>query len=173
MAFSDEAIGTIETGEVLRLGVIDGVPFALVKEERDGLLSTVSEYYVLYGEEKTGPYDEVGGGKFTFSPDGKTIAYTAKKDDKWHVIKGKEKIGSYDDVWGARFLSDNKTLAYVAEIKNKWHVFVGKEKLAPYDAIYCLNFLDDGKTPCYAGFIGDKRWVLILTFRLIVKLLPT
>jgi len=28
------------------------VPFALIKEERDGLLSTVSEYYVLYGEEK-------------------------------------------------------------------------------------------------------------------------
>lgn len=73
IAFSDEVIGAIEGGEVLTLGAIEGTPYALVKEERDGLLSTISEYYVLYGEEKAGPYDEVAYNDIIISPDGKIL----------------------------------------------------------------------------------------------------
>jgi len=139
IAFSDDVIGTIESGEVLRLGAIDGVPFALVKEEREGLLSTINEYYVLHGEEKIGPYDNVQN--LTLSPDSKTIAYAAEIDGKYYIIRGKEKMGPYDEVVGhLRFSPDGKTIAYSAKIGNQWYVMKGKEKLGFYDDVREIIF---------------------------------
>lgn len=104
MAFSDEVIGLIETGEVLRLGAIDGVSFALVKEEREGLLSIISEYYVLYGKEKAVPYDEVYN--FTLSPNGKAIAYEAIIDDNGYLMKNGQKMAQDNVCWIPTFSRD-------------------------------------------------------------------
>ena len=104
MAFSDEVIGLIETGEVLRLGAIDGVSFALVKEEREGLLSIISEYYGLYGKEKAVPYDEVYN--FTLSPNGKAIAYEAIIDDNGYLMKNGQKMAQDNVCWIPTFSRD-------------------------------------------------------------------
>jgi roadblock/LC7 domain-containing protein len=62
-----------------------------------------------------GPYDERVWP--VFSPDGKTLAYTAEIDGKWYVVNGKEKAGPYDDIsYSLTFSPDGKTLAYRAEI---------------------------------------------------------
>ena len=117
LAFSDEEIGAIETGEVLRLGAIDGVPFALIKEERDGLLSTVSEYYLLYGKEKAGPYDVTDQAPFhyIFSPDSKTLACNySRQEGGSYLIVGKEKLGPYSSIYSCRFSPDSKVLGFSA-----------------------------------------------------------
>ncbi|HOK00154.1 MAG TPA: hypothetical protein PLW34_11415, partial [Termitinemataceae bacterium] len=94
---AQEIVGTT-TEDILQIGVIDGkTPVYVSKTIREGLISTIVEYYVTIGKEKAGPYDDVGW--LTFSPDGKTLAYGAKIDNKWYLIAGKEKAGPYDVFW--------------------------------------------------------------------------
>ena len=54
-----------------------------------------------------------------FSPDGKTLAYTAKIDGKWYVIAGKEKAVHMNIYFSLTFSPDGKTLAYTAKIDGK------------------------------------------------------
>ena len=71
--------------------------------------------YVIYGNDKYGPYDDIG--KLQFSPDGKTLAYGVKIDDKWYFISGNDKYGPYDEIDDLQFSPDGKTLAYGVKIK--------------------------------------------------------
>jgi len=70
--------------------------------------------YVIYGNDKYGPYDKIG--KLQFSPDGKTLAYRVKIDDKWYVISGNDKYGPYDYLEYLQFSPDGKNLAYKVKI---------------------------------------------------------
>lgn len=84
--FADKQIGIItdfvkNESHILGVGIADdNVPVFVVREERDGYVSTVAECFVIYGKEKVGPFDSVDG--YTFSPDGKTISYLAIIDRK-------------------------------------------------------------------------------------------
>ncbi|TCW61870.1 WD40 repeat domain-containing protein [Treponema sp. J25] len=125
---AQKIVGTT-TEDILQIGVIDGkTPVYVSKTIKEGLISTIVEYYVTIGKEKAGPYDVVG--RLTFSPDGKTLAYGAQIDNKWCVFAGKEKAGPYDGVGWLTFSPDGKTLAYKAEIDEEYYTKIltnGKE----------------------------------------------
>jgi len=144
---------------MIYLGAIDKTtPVYIIRKDTEGLISTIKEYYYYIGEEKNGPYDEYGWP--VFSPDGKTLAYTAKIDGKWYVIAGKEKAGPYDNCDQLTFSPDGKTLAYTAKIDGKWYVIAGKEKAGPYDKCDDLTFSPDGKTLAYTAKI-DGKWYVV------------
>src|SRR5574344_21225 len=144
---------------MIYLGAIDKTtPVYIIRKDTEGLISTIKEYYYYIGEEKTGPYDKCGWP--VFSPDGKTLAYTAKIDGKNYVIAGKEKVGPYNWCYDLTFSPDGKTLAYTAEIDGKLYVIAGKEKAGPYNWCCFLTFSPDGKTLAYQAII-DCEWYVI------------
>ena len=162
--FADRQIGTIpnfveDESDILEVGVVNNdVPVLCVREEREGFVSTIKEYFVMYGKEKIGPFDEVRL-PYYFSPDGKTLAYCAEIDGKWYLYVGKEKIGPFDNVGSFEFSPDGKTLAYEAEIDGKIYLYVGKEKIGPFDFVESFKFSPDGKTLAYSAKI-DEKWYL-------------
>ena len=86
--FADKQIGLVPSSvknesDIFQVGVLENnTPVLVVKEEREGFVSTITEYFVIYGKEKIGPFDYVG--YTTFSPDSKTLSFTAKIDGKWY-----------------------------------------------------------------------------------------
>ena len=131
--FADKQIGLVPSSvknesDIFQVGVLENnIPVLVVKEEREGFVSTITEYFVIYGKEKIGPFDDVLS--LIFSPDGKTFSFIAKVDGKCYVFVDKEKIGPFDDVDFPTFSPDGKTFSFRAVIDGKWYLFVGKEKV--------------------------------------------
>ena len=125
LLFADKQIGLVPSSvknerEVFQVGVLeDDTPVLVVKEEREGFVSTITEYFVIYGKEKIGPFDDVDD--LNFSPDGKNLIYKAKIDRKWYLFVGKERVGPFDFVDFPTFSPDGKSLVYEAEIDGKWY----------------------------------------------------
>ena len=165
--FADRQIGTVpnfvkDESDILEVCVDeDNVPALIVKEEREGFVSTITEYFVIYGKEKLGPYYRVNSFTFTFFPNGKTLLYTATIDGKRYAYVGKEKIGPFDDEGFPEFSPDGKALAYRAKIGEKWYLYVGKEKLGPFDNVGLPEFSPDGKTLAYSAEIDGKEYLYI------------
>ena len=163
LLFADKQIGLVPSSvknerDILQVGVLESdIPVLVVKEEREGFVSTITEYFVIYDKEKIGPFDDVYSTEF--SPDGKNLAYSAKIDGKYYLFVGKEKIGPFDFVYFPKFSPDGKNLAYTAKIDEKWYLFSGKEKIGTFDDVYSPEFSPDGKNLAYKAKIDEKLYV--------------
>ena len=161
--FADKQIGLVPSSvknesDIFQVGVLENnIPVLVVKEEREGFVSTITEYFVIYGKEKIGPFD--GAYFLTFSPDSKTLSFEAKVDRKWYFFVGKEKIGPFDYVGYPEFSPDSETLSFTARsrIDVKWYLFVGKEKIGPFDYVYHPTFSPDSKTFGFEAEV-DGKW---------------
>ena len=66
LLFADKQIGLVPSSvknerDILQVRVLEGdIPVLVVKEEREGFVSTITEYFVIYGKERVGPFDDVG-----------------------------------------------------------------------------------------------------------------
>lgn len=149
--FADKQIGLVPSSvknenDIFQVGVLENnIPVLVVKEEREGFVSTITEYFVIYGKEKIGPFDDVY--TESFSPDSKTLSFTAKIDGKWSLFVGREKIGSFDNISYSEFSPDSKTLGFAPEIDGKWYekVFFNSQT---YTGSICGNkvvYIKDGK----------------------------
>lgn len=58
--------------------------------------------------------EDVQIGRFTFSPDGKTVAYYARKPAKWFVVVGEKKGEDFDGVRAPTFSPDGRKVAFGA-----------------------------------------------------------
>ena len=163
LLFADKQIGLVPSSvknerDILQVGVLEGdIPVLVLKEEREGFVSTITEYFVIYDKEKAGPFDDIDTYYTHFSPDGKNLVYSARIDRKEYLFIGKEKIGPFDKVYFPEFSPDGKNLAYSAEIDGKWYLFIGKEKIGPFDNVYSPEFSPDGKNLAYKAKI-DGKW---------------
>ena len=125
LLFADKQIGLVPSSvknerNVFQVGVLEGdIPVLVMKEEREGFVSTITEYFVIYDKEKIGPFDDVYSPEF--SPDGKNLAYSAEINGKWYLFVGKEKAGPFDYVGYLQFSPDGKTLSFRTEIDKKWY----------------------------------------------------
>lgn len=127
LLFADKQIGLVPSSvknerNVFQVGVLEGdIPVLVMKEEREGFVSTITEYFVIYDKEKAGPFDDIDTYYTHFSPDGKNLAYSAEINGKWYLFVGKEKAGPFDYVGYLQFSPDGKTLSFRTEIDKKWY----------------------------------------------------
>ena len=100
---------------------------------------------------------------FTISPDGRRVAYWAKKDNKLSVVVDGEEGKLYDRVSVLIFSPDGKRVAYGAGMGDKWMVVVDGAEGKLYDGIRRGGpiFSPDGKRVAYGARIGDK-WMVVV-----------
>ncbi|MCX7950242.1 MAG: WD40 repeat domain-containing protein [Treponemataceae bacterium] len=162
-SFAQEKVMLGKGEEITTIGLLNGAtPVYVVRQLREGLISTIKKYYVVTGNEKAGPYDDVDD--LTFSPDGKVLAYRVEIGGQWYVITGNEKAGPYDDVWGLAFSPDGKMLVYAVEVDGQWYMMDGKEKTGPYkyEDIGPLTFSPDGIALVYRAKINGTWYSKVL-----------
>jgi len=119
---------------------------------------------VAYGDKNGYPYkwlvivDGQAGPEYdaietpVFSPDGKHVAYWAKKGDKSFIVVDGQVGAEYDYVGDIVFSSDGKRMAYEVEKGDKRFVIVDGKAKPEYDGIACEPiFLKDGTVEYIAG----------------------
>ena len=87
-------------------------------------------------------YDDIMKGTPVFSPDGKRVAYSARKGGRWFVVVDGQAGPEYDGIMAGTpvFSPDGKRLAYVPEKGGKWLVVVDGQEGPTYDMTGHLAF---------------------------------
>ena len=183
-----KVIGDIDKGEVVYLHVLsDDRPVAVILEEKQGTISTIKEYYLMYGKEKMGPFDEIDISAIQYSENNSSFLFSATIDKKqrYFFINKGEKIeleyidndeptpGVYrenikgEPYYGGLVISpDGKTYAYYTKTNDKYWVIEGDKKNGPYDAIanthrmQTFKYLADSRL-CYAAKINRESYIFI------------
>ena len=118
---------------------------------------------VIDGRPEPGEYDEIG--PVIFSPDGKRVAYPAKRDSKWFMVVDRQEGPEYDKISLSRevFSPDSKRLVYGAMKGDKWFVVLDG-KAGPesgYDNVGYFSFSPDSKRLVYATERGREQYVVV------------
>jgi roadblock/LC7 domain-containing protein len=115
---------------------------------------------------QVGPeYDGIGGSSLLFSPDGKRVAYAARKGQKRFVVVDGQVGAECDGIGESNLLfsPDGKRVAYAARKGQKQCVVVDGQAGPEYDGIgeRTLLFSPDGKRVAYRAGKGQKQCVLV------------
>jgi rRNA maturation protein Nop10 len=109
-------------------------------------------------------YDEIR--YINFSPDGKHVAYGAKRNqwfgNKWFVVVDGQPGPEHDGIGCINFSPDGKHVAYRASnnkwLVNKWFVVVDGQAGPEYNGIGGIIFSPDGKHVAYRA--RRNRWLV-------------
>ncbi len=119
--------------------------------------------------------------EFRFSPDGRRLAYTARKGSKWMMVVDGQEGATYDSLREAYFSMDGKRVAYVAFRDNKSILVIDGKESPPYaeiamhlpyvvsdtpfrkvDDTYCpVRFASNGRT-AYIASNGRNQYFAII-----------
>jgi|GEM_PF-5692529 len=168
-----KVIGEIDKGEVVYLHVLsDDTPVAVILEEKPGTISTIKEYYLMYGKEKMGPYDSINYSSYDgiqYSANNTSFVYKATVDGQdmcFFVNKEIKELPLLSDYYGVILSPDGKTYAYYTKTNYKYWVIEGDKKNGPYDAIanthrmQTFKYLADSRL-CYAAKINRESYIFI------------
>ncbi|RJP37494.1 MAG: hypothetical protein C4548_14265, partial [Desulfobacteraceae bacterium] len=135
-------------------------PFAFVDYRQGLMFSPDSEdlVYVASVDGKTGSlikngepgeaYDEIK--HVTFSPDGRRLAYAARKGVQWRLVENDKKSPGYRDIISVRFSPDSKHLVCVVHGDDAAFVVLNGQKSESYRYIAGNPiFSNDGKRLAY------------------------
>jgi WD40 repeat protein len=108
-------------------------------------------------------YDEIG--RPVFSPDGRRIAYPAKKGQAWLMVVGqKEGTAAYDMIVTPQFSSDGSHLVYRARKDGKRFVVLADkdgrtvQEHPAYEMVWQPVFTPDEKSVAYGVKSGRELW---------------
>src|SRR3990172_7732287 len=90
------------------------------------------KYIVVVDGKEGKKYDVIGEG-YSFSPDGKRLAYAAEEGEKFMVVVDGIEGKKYDNIGNPLFSPDGKRLAYAVKDNNKVFVVVNGEEGKKYD----------------------------------------
>ena len=96
-----------------------------------------------------------------FSPDGKTVAYTADLHHKSFIVVGGNRGPEFDKVGVPVFSPDGKTVAYGATLHNKWFIVVGDNRGPEFDKVGVPVFSPDGKTVAYEARLHKEYFIVV------------
>ena len=155
--WASNSIATVPEGyEVLSCGMLESnIPIAILCKEAKGLVSTVREFYVLYGDEKLGPYDDIH--TLFFIKNASTFAYKAKVEDKWYMFIGKKKVSG--PFLRIDFITTSKNcnrFSYTGWGIDGRYIYTEEGLVGgPYWATYKPVFSADGSSFAYVVAIKD------------------
>ncbi len=106
-----------------------------------------------------------------FSPDGRHVAYNAKRQGTWKVVLDGLEKGNYERTvpFGGLdqrlfFGPDGKRVAYAARRGGKWFAVIDDVEGPPYDFVEGLfggRFSPDGRRVAYTA-MRDRKWFVII-----------
>ena len=112
-------------------------------------------------------FDEVEINSPVLSADGKSLAYAARKGEKWFVVEGNKQSGGYDKARDLAFSHDGMHLAYAAQKGGKWFAVIDGWEGEQFDEVRVLTtnfgisaFSPDGNRVAYAARRGGK-WFMV------------
>jgi len=83
---------------------------------------------------------------FTYSPNGKSYAFMAKKNGKEILVKDGKEITKYDFVWYLKYSPDGKSFAFLAYKDGKYLLVKDGREITKYDGIRSFKYSPDGKS---------------------------
>ena len=158
--YGEEIMDTVDIDENLILSVVlvDGkTPAVTFYEERKGLISDITECFVIYKGKRLGPYDDY---TFPFSVSGNLIVWLLR-NDKYYIYVDKEELGPFDGSYDLVFSPNDKALAYRTKIGGNYYVHTGTAEFGPFDEVDDLVFSSDNKTLAYRAKINGKYYIYI------------
>ncbi len=132
-----------------------------------------SSCYVIDGDSETEIYCLWSSSGFPhifgepiFSPDGRKLAYVAKKGKNFSVVMNGKEGKLYDRIDPLLFSPDSRKLAYVARERGKSFVVLDDEEGRPYGDIYGSRdaapvFSPDSQKLAFVARKGGKEFVVI------------
>lgn len=120
-------------------------------------LGFLEERVELVVDGKPGPeYEDIAnyrapptGDQICFSPNGKRLAYTAKRGGKWHVVVDRRRGPGYAGCWGIRFTQDSRHVSYTARQGARYLNVVDGSPGPLCDIVNPAVFSSDGKHVAY------------------------
>jgi Tol biopolymer transport system component len=110
--------------------------------------------FVVVNGQPLKPYEGIGS--MTFSPDGKRVAFTAKRDGKAMVVCDGKEGPHYPEVFYPMFSPDGKSLAYWARSAHlkKWFVIWDEKEMTQLNGEPQLAFSPDGRALACSTYSG-------------------
>lgn len=117
--------------------------------------------FVVINGTKSEDYDAAEG--FTFSRDGKSYAYAARKGGKWFLVTNAQagKPARFDRLRDPVFSPDGARVAFTAQAGGKWAVHNSGKKGEDFDEVSAPVFSPDCKTLAYLGMREGKRFAVV------------
>ena len=175
VSVGNRKIAFISQRDGLRRVVINGVegkPFARALRFR---FSENGEHYFHFAQRTDGkgcvvvdgvesePCDMLANDAAQISPDGKRVAYAAKRGAKWRMVVDGKEVAAGDAIQHITFSRDSRRLAYGLRKDGKWRVVIDGVEQPAYDDLgrTGIQFSDDGSHIAYTA-IKDARECLVI-----------
>ncbi len=150
-AYADIAMDTIQFSNNNRLGYVAHK----AASERERSLSVA----VVDGKESE-PCMHID--QFTFSHDGRRVAYVASTPDGQSVVVDGKPGRNYDTIYSLDFSPDGSHVAYVGNTASGQFVVIDEEESAPYNSASHLLFSENGKLHAYTASKENGRVVIVV-----------
>lgn len=133
------------------------LPSLKVTPEADGFAMVTkkeADFAVIQAHRTSGLYDAIGKGTPVFSPDGRRMGFTARKNGKWHVVVDGAQGPGFDTVGIPQFSPDSGQYLYVAQKDGSQYLVVDTSPGMP-----CQGIITKFTSPCFSPDSSHTAYV--------------
>jgi len=131
----------------------------------EGMVSSVTEYYILTMQGKLGPFEFVK--EVAFFDKGKQLLISVKKNGSYYIYKNNIETGPYENVGRFNVIYSTTNYAYWVKEADKYYVVYMDKKLGPYGEI--SSFAVSQKTNKIAWRVKTDKFDLFVNGTSVIK----